>query len=382
MKKNIAILGATGSIGMQALEVASEHADLLEVSVLTANTNVAKLTALALKYKPKFCIIADESKYKELHDALHPEGITCMSGIEAIRDIVALEEIDIVLAAIVGFAGVSSTYNAVAHGKSVALANKESLVVAGDLIMAKAKETGAQIIPVDSEHSAIYQCLQGEEQDQVARIILTASGGPFRQTPAEELKNVTKEKALKHPNWEMGAKITIDSATMMNKGLEMIEAKWLFDLRPEQIDVIVHPQSIAHSFVEFVDGSIKAQCGIPDMKLPIQYALLYPTRNPNNFPKFSFADYPSWTFEEPRWNDFRALALAKDAMDFGGTQPCILNAANEVAVDKFLDEKLGFTEIPDVIEHTVTNYNPSSALSVEEYLETDTEARKIALQYN
>ncbi len=382
MKKRLAILGATGSIGTQALEVYSQHTDQLELTALSANTSVAKLCALALQYKPKFCIIADESKYPEMHDRLHPEGITCLSGVEAIREIAGHDEVDLVLAAIVGFAGVSSTYNAVSHGKTVALANKESLVVAGDLIMAKAKETGAQIIPVDSEHSAIFQCLQGEQAKHISRIILTASGGPFRETPTEELKKVTKAQALKHPNWDMGAKISVDSATMMNKGLEMIEAKWLFDLEPEQIDIIVHPQSIAHSFVEFEDGSIKAQCGLPDMKVPIQYALLYPNRAANDFPKFSFADYTTWTFEQPRWQDFECLQIAKNALEFGGTDPCVVNAANEVAVAQFLDDNLGFTEIPKLIDYTTSNYNPTYALSIEEYLETDTEARKIALQYN
>ncbi len=382
MEKNIAILGVTGSIGSQTLEVVDQFPDTLNVEIIVAHQSVDKLITIAKKYRPKFCVIADESKYSTLHDALHPEGITCMSGTQAIADLMALPELDIVVAAIVGFAGITSTYNAVAHGKTVALANKETLVVAGDLIMAKAQETGAKVIPVDSEHSAIFQCLQGESTEELTRVILTASGGPFRTHSKDDLKRVTKKQALKHPNWDMGAKISIDSATMMNKGLEMIEAKWLFDLTPDQIDVVVHPQSIVHSFVEFDDGSLKAQCGLPDMRLAIQYALFYPSRKDNSFERYDFTKYPSWTFEEPRWTDFSALLLAKDALARGGSSPCVLNAANEVAVDLFLSEKVGFTDIPKVIEHTVTNFNPSKALSVEEYLETDNEARKIALQYS
>ena len=348
-KKRIAILGSTGSIGTQALEVISEHSKLFEVEVLTANNNSALLIQQAEKFKPNTVVIANQKKYKEVNDALSSLDIKVFCGSESLEDVVGGESIDVVLTALVGYSGLGPTIRAIKSGKNIALANKETLVVAGGLITALCKEFGAQIYPVDSEHSAIFQCLVGEDFNPIEKIFLTASGGPFRGMKKNDLSNIKKEAALKHPNWEMGAKITIDSASLMNKGLEVIEAKWLFNLTTEQIEVVVHPQSVVHSAVQFEDGSIKAQLGIPDMKIPIQYALGFPKRLKNSFTRFSFINYPGLTFEKPDFETFRNLKLAYDAMEKGGNIPCVLNAANEIAVAAFLEERIGFLNMSDLI---------------------------------
>ncbi len=375
--KNIAILGSTGSIGTQALEVISLHPDRFKVSLLTAQTNVELLISQAKIFKPECVVIADESKYQELKNALAGEPIKISAGKEALCESV-INDCDMVLTALVGFAGLAPTIAAIKAGKTIALANKETLVVAGDLITRLAKENKVKILPVDSEHSAIFQCLSGEEQNPIEKIYLTASGGPFRGKSIDYLQSVTKDQALKHPNWTMGAKITIDSATLMNKGLEVIEAKWLFDLQPEQIDVIVHPQSIIHSMVQFKDGSIKAQMGLPDMKLPIQYALGYPDRINNSFKRFDFLKYPQFTFEKPDEKTFRNLALAFIALEKGGNMPCIINAANEVVVDCFLNEKIGFLQMSEVIETCMNKIEYMKNPSLEDYLETDKQTRVFA----
>jgi 1-deoxy-D-xylulose-5-phosphate reductoisomerase len=350
LKKHIAILGSTGSIGTQALEVIKAQPDYFELEVLTANSNADLLIKQALEYKPNTVVIADESKYKYVSDALQNEDVKVYTGNDAFCQVVEMTTVDMVLTALVGYAGLKPTLKAIEAGKHIALANKETLVVAGELVTSLAKEKGVNIYPVDSEHSAIFQCLAGEFHNSIEKIYLTASGGPFRGWDAERLATVTKAQALKHPNWEMGAKITIDSATLMNKGLEVIEAKWLFNLKPEQIDVIVHPQSIIHSIVQFTDGSMKAQMGLPDMKLPIQYAMGYPQRLKSDFPRFNFLNYPTLSFEQPDTKTFRNLALAYKAMEMGGNMPCIINAANEIAVAAFLKEEIKFLEISDVIE--------------------------------
>ena len=376
--KNIAILGSTGSIGTQALEVIGENPSLFNAYVLTAYGNAYLLIQQALKFKPAYAIICDESKYAEVKDALAGTNTQVLSGIKAIIDIVTDPQIDIVLTAMVGFAGLEPTISAIKAGKNIALANKETLVVAGELITDLAKQHDVKILPVDSEHSAIYQCLVGEETNAIEKIILTASGGPFRGKTAKFLTNVTREHALKHPNWVMGAKITIDSATLMNKGLEVIEAKWLFDLSAGQIDVIVHPQSIVHSLVQFEDGSIKAQMGLPDMKLPIQYALAYPNRLKNNFKRFNFVDYPQLTFEKPDLTTFRNLGFAFEALNKGGNMPCIVNAANEVAVAGFLADNLGFLAMSEVIENCMQGINFQTRPTLDDYLNTDKETRIFA----
>ena len=376
--KNIAILGSTGSIGTQALEVIGENPSLFNAYVLTAYGNAYLLIQQALKFKPAYAIICDESKYAEVKDALAGTDTQVLSGIKAIIDIVTDPQIDIVLTAMVGFAGLEPTISAIKAGKNIALANKETLVVAGELITDLAKQHDVKILPVDSEHSAIYQCLVGEENNAIEKIILTASGGPFRGKTAKFLTNVTREHALKHPNWVMGAKITIDSATLMNKGLEVIEAKWLFDLSADQIDVIVHPQSIVHSLVQFEDGSIKAQMGLPDMKLPIQYALAYPNRLKNNFKRFNFVDYPQLTFEKPDLATFRNLGFAFEALNKGGNMPCIVNAANEVAVAGFLADNLGFLAMSEVIENCMQGINFQTRPTLDDYLNTDKETRIFA----
>ena len=376
--KNIAILGSTGSIGTQALEVIGENPSLFNAYVLTAYGNAYLLIQQALKFKPAYAIICDESKYAEVKDALAGTDTQVLSGIKAIIDIVTDPQIDIVLTAMVGFAGLEPTISAIKAGKNIALANKETLVVAGELITDLAKQHDIKILPVDSEHSAIYQCLVGEENNAIEKIILTASGGPFRGKTAKFLTNVTREHALKHPNWVMGAKITIDSATLMNKGLEVIEAKWLFDLSADQIDVIVHPQSIVHSLVQFEDGSIKAQMGLPDMKLPIQYALAYPNRLKNNFKRFNFVDYPQLTFEKPDLTTFRNLGFAFEALNKGGNMPCIVNAANEVAVAGFLADNLGFLAMSEVIENCMQGINFQTRPTLDDYLNTDKETRIFA----
>ena len=377
-KKQIAILGSTGSIGTQALEVINEHSDLFEVEVLTANNNSALLIEQAKKFKPNTVVITNEDKYKEVDDALFDLGIKVFAGAQSLEEVVEGENIDIVLTALVGYSGLKPTIRAIKAKKNIALANKETLVVAGDLITKLCQEYNVQIYPVDSEHSAIFQCLVGEAYNPIEKIYLTASGGPFRGWAKEKLQNIKKEQALKHPNWEMGAKITIDSATLMNKGLEVIEAKWLFDLKAEQIEVVVHPQSIIHSAVQFEDGSIKAQLGIPDMKLPIQYALGFPERLKNTFKRFNFMDYPNLTFEKPDAKTFRNLQLAYDAMEKGGNMPCILNAANEIAVAAFLQDKIGFLNMSDLIADCMEKITFVSNPTLEDYIATDEATRKLA----
>ena len=377
-KKQIAILGSTGSIGTQALEVINEHSDLFEVEVLTANNNSALLIEQAKKFKPNTVVITNEDKYKEVDVALFDLGIKVFAGAQSLEEVVEGENIDIVLTALVGYSGLKPTIRAIKAKKNIALANKETLVVAGDLITKLCQEYNVQIYPVDSEHSAIFQCLVGEAYNPIEKIYLTASGGPFRGWAKEKLQNIKKEQALKHPNWEMGAKITIDSATLMNKGLEVIEAKWLFDLKAEQIEVVVHPQSIIHSAVQFEDGSIKAQLGIPDMKLPIQYALGFPERLKNTFKRFNFMDYPNLTFEKPDAKTFRNLQLAYNAMEKGGNMPCILNAANEIAVAAFLQDKIGFLNMSDLIADCMEKITFVSNPTLEDYIATDEATRKLA----
>ena len=381
IKKNLAILGSTGSIGRQALEVIKANPAHFEVGVLTGNGNTDLLIKQALEHKPNVVVVGDESKYKEVAEALNAYEIKVYAGADAICQVVEMESIDLVMAAIVGYAGLQSTLSAIKAGKQIALANKETLVVAGDLVTSLAKENGVNIYPIDSEHSAIFQCLAGEFHNPIEKIYLTASGGPFRGKDERFLSMATKEQALKHPNWEMGAKITVDSATLMNKGLEVIEAKWLFNLKPGQIDVIVHPQSIVHSIVQFEDGSMKAQMGLPDMKLPIQYALAYPTRLKSEFPRFNFANFPSLTFEKPDTKTFRNLALAFEALEKGGNMPCTLNAANEVVVAAFLNDEIAFSQMPDVIEHSMQKINFIEKPSYLDYVETDKETRAITNDY-
>ena len=376
-KKKIAILGSTGSIGTQALEVISEHTNLFEIEVLTANNNAALLIEQAKKFKPNTVVIGNEDKYKEVNSALFDLGIKVFAGEKSLEDVVEGENIDVVLTALVGYSGLKPTIKAIKAGKNIALANKETLVVAGDLITKLCQQYGVSIYPVDSEHSAIFQCLAGE-LNPIEKIYLTASGGPFRGKLNGDLLNITKEEALKHPNWEMGAKITIDSASLMNKGLEVIEAKWLFDLSAEQIDVVVHPQSIIHSAVQFGDGSIKAQLGIPDMKLPIQYALGFPERLKNNFKRFDFLDYPNLTFEKPDLETFRNLQLAYNAMQKGGNMPCILNAANEIAVAAFLQDKIGFLNMSDLIVDCMEKITFVSNPTLDDYVSTNTATRILA----
>ena len=378
MKKGIAILGSTGSIGTQTLEVISEHKNLFSVEVLTANNNCDLLIEQAKKYKPNAVVIVNRDKYDKVNSELFKLGIKVYTGQKSLEQIVESEKINIVLTALVGYSGLTPTINAIKHGKKIALANKETLVVAGDLITKLSKEYNAPIYPVDSEHSAIFQCLVGENNNAIEKIYLTASGGPFRGKKAAELKTITKKQALKHPNWSMGAKITIDSATLMNKGLEVIEAKWLFNLKKEQIDVVVHPQSIIHSAVQFEDGSIKAQLGIPDMKLPIQYALGFPNRLKNNFKRFSFFDYPNLTFEKADEKTFRNLSLAFRAMSKGGNSACILNAANEIAVEAFLNDKIGFLNMSDLIDNCLEKITFVKSPTIEDYIETDQQTRLLA----
>jgi len=378
MKKRVAILGSTGSIGTQALEVIKEHSDIFEVEVLTAHCNADLLIKQALEFEPNSVVIGSDKLYQKVYDALNSHDIKVYAGEDSLTQIVESDNIDIVLAAIVGFAGLKSTIRAIEYKKTIALANKETLVVAGKLVTSLARENGVNLLPVDSEHSAIFQCLAGEFHNPVEKIYLTASGGPFRGKDRDFLNKVTKEQALKHPNWEMGKKITIDSASMMNKGLEVIEAQWLFGLKPEQIDIIIHPQSIIHSLVQFQDGSMKAQMGLPDMKLPVQYALSYPYRLKSNFPRFNFMDYPELTFEKVDKDLFRNLQLAYEAMIKGGNMPCILNAANEVVVYAFLREKIGFMKMPDIIEACMQKMNFIADPGFDDYVNSDKEARRMA----
>ncbi|WP_312135360.1 1-deoxy-D-xylulose-5-phosphate reductoisomerase [Sphingobacterium sp.] len=377
-KKNLAVLGSTGSVGTQTLEVVACFPDRFEISVLTAGRNADLLIQQAIKFQPKLVVLSDEQAYKQVKKALAGTGIEVAYGEEALVDAVQLEEIDIVLTAIVGSVGLKPTIAAIKKGKDIALANKETLVVAGELIKKLVEEYKVRLLPVDSEHSAIFQCLPGEESNPIEKIVLTASGGPFRGKSREELEHVTKAQALKHPNWSMGAKITIDSASLMNKGLEVIEAKWLFDLEAEQVDVIIHPQSIVHSLVQFQDGSMKAQMGLPDMKLPIQYALTYPDRIQNNFERFNFANYPSLTFETPDMKTFRNLELAYQALREGGNRPCVLNAANEVVVAAFLNDEVSFLGMSDIIEETMCQVDQKENLLLEDYLHYDEESRRVA----
>lgn len=374
-KKRIAILGSTGSIGTQALEVIAAHPDFFEVEVLTAQNNAALLIEQSKKFNPNAVVIGNEDHYPQVKAVLDPLGIKVFAGEKSLASIVQMDSIDLVLTALVGYSGLKPTIKAIEAGKSIALANKETLVVAGELITRLAKEKGINIYPVDSEHSAIFQCMVGEFHNPIEKIILTASGGPFRGKKREELAAITKAQALKHPNWTMGAKVTIDSATLMNKGLEVIEAKWLFGLKPEQVEVVVHPQSIVHSLVQFQDGSLKAQLGLPDMRLPIQFAMTYPQRLKSNFPRFDFTAYPALTFEKPDMETFRNLALAFEALQRAGNMPCVLNAANEVVVSEFLKDKIGFLEMSEVVERCLAKMDYIANPGYEDYVMTDKETR-------
>lgn len=379
--KRVAILGSTGSIGTQTLEVIAENPDQFKVEILTANNNHKLLIQQAIKFKPNVVVVVNENHYPEVFAALDPVDIKVYTGIAALKSVVQMDTVDIVLTALVGYSGLVPTLAAIEAGKPIALANKETLVVAGELVTTQARMNGVNIYPVDSEHSAIFQCLVGEFENNIEKIILTASGGPFRGKTRTELAHVTKKQALAHPNWEMGAKITIDSASMMNKGLEVIEAKWLFNVTLEQIEVVVHPQSIIHSMVQFEDGSIKAQLGLPDMRMPIQFALSYPQRVKNSFPRFNFIDYPALTFEKPDTETFRNLDLAYESIRAGGNKPCILNAANEIAVESFLKEKIGFLEISDLIETCLSKISFVKEPSLEDYINTDKETRIKAIEF-
>ena len=376
--KRIAIFGSTGSVGTQALDVIEANPDKFSVEVLTCNSNAELLVQQAIKFQPNIVVITDDTKYTMVKDALSVTDVKVFGGERALEEVAAMDVYDLMLAAIVGYAGLKPTLNAVNAGKAVALANKETLVVAGDLVMQTAYEKRVPIIPVDSEHSAIFQCLVGEVRNPIEKVILTASGGPFLGKKPNYLVNVKRDHALQHPNWTMGAKISIDSATLMNKGLEMIEAKWLFNLRADQIEVLVHPQSIIHSMVQFEDGSVKAQMGLPDMKLPIQYAMAFPKRIPNDFPRMDFKKIRNLTFEEPDIKTFRNLALAIEALHKGGNLPCILNAANEIAVYAFLRNRIGFLDMTDVIEQTMQKVSFLQKPSLEDYLDSDAEARNYA----
>ncbi len=377
MKKRIAILGSTGSIGTQSLEVIGQNPDKFEVEVLTANNNVDLLIRQAKKYQPNVVVIANSDKYKQVSDALKKEPIKVYAGSDAINQVVQMDTVDLVLTAMVGYSGLIPTYNAITAEKNIALANKETLVVAGEIITKIAHEKKVEILPVDSEHSAIFQCLVGEFMNPIEKLYLTCSGGPFRGMSENKLRDVTVEDALAHPNWDMGNKITIDSATLMNKGFEMIEAHWLFGLPSSKIDVIVHPESIIHSLVQFEDGSMKAQMGLPDMKLPIQYAIGFPYRLKNDFPRFNFLDYPTLNFEPPNTKIFRNLALSFEALDYGGNKPCVLNAANEVVVDAFLGKKIGFLQMSEIIEKALQRVEFIKKPSLDDLIQTNAEAKKV-----
>jgi 1-deoxy-D-xylulose-5-phosphate reductoisomerase len=377
-KRRVAIFGSTGSIGTQALNVIEANRDLLEVDILTAQTNEKLLIEQALRHLPNAVVIVDEKKYDAVQSALVSKGIKVFTGSSSLEEVADFDTYDIMLAGIVGFAGLTPTLKAVEKGKAIALANKETLVVAGDIVMQKALEKRVPVIPVDSEHSAIFQCLVGETRNKIEKVILTASGGPFLGKKPNFLVNVKKDHALQHPNWHMGAKITIDSATLMNKGLEMIEAKWLFNLLPSQIEVVIHPQSIVHSMVQFEDGSIKAQMGLPDMKLPIQYALTFPYRIPNDNQRADFRKIPTLSFEQPDIKTFRNLVLATTALEQGGNLPCVLNAANEIAVWAFLNNRIGFLDITAVVEKTMEKITYIEKPNLADYFESDGEARNFA----
>ena len=377
-KKRIAILGSTGSIGTQALEVVQQYPEYFDVKLLSAHSNVDLLAEQARRHSPASVVICNETRYERLRDHLGNTSVKIYSGVNTLAEVVQSDYIDLVLVSLVGYAGLLPTINAIKGGKEIALANKETLVVAGDLVRSLSQRHQVPIYPVDSEHSAIYQCLIGEENNKLEKIYLTASGGPFRKFTREALKDVTTEQALKHPNWSMGNKITIDSASLMNKGLEVIEARWLFDLNPRQIDVIIHPQSIIHSIVQFEDGSMKAQMGLPDMKLPILYALTTPDRLKTNFERFTFENFTELTFEKPDAERFPNLFLAYESLKSGGNMPCILNAANEVAVEAFLKNKIGFLEMSDVIEQTMHKISYIRSPKLEDYMNSDEEARVLA----
>ncbi|MEI6508443.1 MAG: 1-deoxy-D-xylulose-5-phosphate reductoisomerase [Bacteroidota bacterium] len=380
-KKKIAILGSTGSIGTQALDIARSNPDKIEIEVLTANSNAELLISQAKEFNPSHVVIADENKYQTVKDALAEFDIKVFAGSQSIADVMDITSADTVLTAMVGYSGLQPTIKAIQNKKRIALANKETLVVAGELITKLCEENHVEIIPVDSEHSAIFQCLVGENLNAIDKVILTASGGPFKGKKREELLEITKLQALKHPNWNMGAKITIDSATLMNKGFEVIEAKWLFGLKPEQIDVVVHPQSIIHSMIEFNDGSIKAQMGLPDMKLPIHYAFFFPERIKTDFKRLSFSEVNSLTFEKPDMETFRNLTLAYEAMHKGGNMACILNAANEIAVDAFLKDKIKFLQIAELNEKCMNTISFIQKPTLDDYVHTDKETRKIAATF-
>ncbi len=380
-KKRIAILGSTGSIGTQALEVVAAHPDAFEVEVLTAQNNATLLIEQAKQFTPNAVVIVNENLYTQVKEVLDPLDIKVFAGVKALASVVEMDTIDLVLTALVGYSGVLPTIKAIEAGKNIALANKETLVVAGALITKLAEEKGVNIYPVDSEHSAIFQCLVGEFHNPIEKIILTASGGPFRGKSTEELESVTKKQALKHPNWNMGAKVTIDSASLMNKGLEVIEAKWLFGLSQEQVEVIVHPQSIIHSLVQFEDGSMKAQLGLPDMRLPIQFAMTYPDRLPSEFPRFDFLNYPSLTFEKPDLKTFRNLALAFEALRRGGNMPCVLNAANEVAVAAFLEDRVSFLGMSAIVEQCMEKMDYVANPAYDDYVQTDKMTRNKAIEF-
>ena len=377
IKKNIAILGSTGSISTQALEVIEQQQKYFQVEVLTANTNADLLIEQAKKHQPNAVVIVEVKEYKKVKEALSSLPIKVYAGADSLNQIVEIDSIDLVLTALVGFAGLKPTIKAIQAGKNIALANKETLVVAGKLIKELLQKNAVQIFPVDSEHSAMFQCIVGEYPNEIKNIILTASGGPFRGKTKEDLKKVTLKDALNHPNWDMGRKITIDSATLMNKGLEVIEAKWLFDVDAKQIDVVVHPQSVIHSAVEFKDGSIKAQLGYPSMKIPIQYALSYPDRYESKFKQFNFLDYPNLTFEKPDYKTFPNLQLAFEALKKGGNIPCALNAANEVVVEAFLNEQIKFSQIPILIETCLEKVNFVASPTLDDYLQTDKQTRQL-----
>jgi 1-deoxy-D-xylulose-5-phosphate reductoisomerase len=376
--KRIAIFGSTGSIGTQALEVIAANPSIFSIEVLTAHSNDDLLIRQALRFNPNIVVIADEKKYLKVKEALASTDVKVFAGVKALEEVASMDCYDLMLAAIVGYAGLRPTLKAISNGKAIALANKETLVVAGDIVMRKAVENTVPVIPVDSEHSAIFQCLVGETRNRIEKVILTASGGPFLGRKPNYLVNVKREHALHHPNWTMGTKITIDSATLMNKGLEMIEAKWLFNLKPQQIKVIIHPQSIIHSMVQFEDGSLKAQMGVPDMKLPIQYALSFPKRIANNFPRYDFKKVNTLTFEEPDIKTFRNLGLATEALNKGGNLPCIMNAANEIAVYAFLRNRINFLDMTDLIEKTMQQVSFIEKPTLEEYFDSDGEARNFA----
>jgi 1-deoxy-D-xylulose-5-phosphate reductoisomerase len=381
MPERIALLGSTGSIGCQTLDIVSRFPDKFNVEVLIACNNIDLLTKQAIQFQPDAVVTGNTDNYQQLKDNLRDTNIKVFAGAEAIEQVVTSSTIDVVVASIVGYSGLRSTISAIKAGKKIALANKETLVVAGEIIGKLVRESGSLIIPVDSEHSAIFQCLIGEEQDNVEKITLTASGGPFLNWTEEMLRTVKPEEALKHPNWDMGSKVTIDSASLMNKGLEVIEAKWLFDLSPDQISVIIHPQSVIHSFVHFTDGSVKAQLGVPDMRIPILYALTYPNRLSSDLPRLDFKDYQTLSFADPDINKFRNLSLAYEALREGGNMCCILNAANEMAVDAFLSEKIGFLQMADVVKHTMGSNLFSTDPNLDLLELTDYKAREIATNY-